>query len=50
MPVAARSSTTRNILIATGSDVMPLPGVTIDEERIVSSTGALDLEDVPGTC
>ena len=26
---------------------MPLPGVTIDEERIVSSTGALDLEDVP---
>ena len=42
-----RSSTTKNILIATGSDVMPLPGVTIDEERIVSSTGALDLEDVP---
>ncbi len=40
--------TTKNILIATGSDVMPLPGVTIDEQRIVSSTGALDLEDVPG--
>ena len=38
---------TRNILIATGSDVMPLPGVTIDEERIVSSTGALDLKEVP---
>ncbi|MGE3290703.1 MAG: dihydrolipoyl dehydrogenase [Geminicoccaceae bacterium] len=38
----------KNILIATGSDVMPLPGVTIDEERIVSSTGALDLEEVPG--
>jgi dihydrolipoamide dehydrogenase len=39
--------TTRNILIATGSDVMPLPGVTIDENRIVSSTGALDLKSVP---
>ena len=38
---------TKNILIATGSDVMPLPGVTIDEERIVSSTGALDLQEVP---
>jgi dihydrolipoamide dehydrogenase len=38
---------TKNILIATGSDVMPLPGVTIDEERIVSSTGALDLKRVP---
>jgi len=35
------------ILIATGSDVMPLPGVTIDETRIVSSTGALDLPEVP---
>ncbi|MEK0085714.1 dihydrolipoyl dehydrogenase [Benzoatithermus flavus] len=43
----ARELATRNILIATGSDVMPLPGVTIDEERIVSSTGALDLERVP---
>ena len=38
---------TRNICIATGSDVMPLPGVEIDEERVVSSTGALDLEKVP---
>ena len=38
---------TKNILIATGSDVMPLPGVTIDEQRIVSSTGALDLKQVP---
>ncbi|MGQ3673393.1 dihydrolipoyl dehydrogenase [Xanthobacter sp. TB0136] len=39
---------TKNILIATGSDVAPLPGVTIDEERIVSSTGALSLPQVPG--
>ena len=38
---------TKNICIATGSDVMPLPGVEIDEERVVSSTGALDLEKVP---
>ncbi len=38
---------TKNILIATGSDVMPLPGVTIDENHIVSSTGALDLKSVP---
>jgi len=36
-----------NILLATGSDVMPLPGVDIDEKRIVSSTGALALEKVP---
>ncbi|CAJ1370086.1 unnamed protein product [Effrenium voratum] len=38
----------RNIVIATGSDVMPLPGVEIDEKQIVSSTGALELEKVPG--
>jgi dihydrolipoamide dehydrogenase len=37
----------KNIVIATGSDVAPLPGVEIDEERIVSSTGALSLKDVP---
>jgi len=35
------------ILIATGSEVMPLPGVTIDEKSIVSSTGALSLNKVP---
>ncbi len=37
----------RHVVIATGSEVAPLPGVTIDEERILSSTGALDLERVP---
>ncbi|MBI1328725.1 MAG: dihydrolipoyl dehydrogenase [Alphaproteobacteria bacterium] len=37
----------KNIVIATGSDVMAVPGVTIDEERIVSSTGALSLKEVP---
>ena len=40
---------TNNILIATGSDVAPLPGVKIDEKQIVSSTGALDLKTVPKT-
>ncbi|HYE48567.1 MAG TPA: dihydrolipoyl dehydrogenase [Azospirillaceae bacterium] len=39
---------TKNILIATGSDVTPLPGLAIDEKRVVSSTGALELEKVPG--
>jgi dihydrolipoamide dehydrogenase len=38
---------TKNIIIATGSEVTPLPGVEIDEERIVSSTGALSLKAVP---
>ncbi|MCX5514447.1 dihydrolipoyl dehydrogenase [Kaistia algarum] len=38
----------KSIVIATGSDSTPLPGVTIDEERIVSSTGALSLPKVPG--
>ncbi len=38
---------TKAIVIATGSDVAPLPGVEIDEKQIVSSTGALELEKVP---
>ncbi|GJL85128.1 MAG: dihydrolipoyl dehydrogenase [Micavibrio sp.] len=38
---------TDNIIIATGSDVISLPGIEIDEERIVSSTGALELGKVP---
>ena len=38
---------TENILIATGSDSTPLPGVEIDEKRIVTSTGALELKGVP---
>ena len=41
------SYTADNILIATGSEVAPLPGVEIDEDRIVSSTGALSLDKVP---
>ena len=37
----------KNIVIATGSDVASLPGVTIDEKNIISSTGALSLNKVP---
>jgi dihydrolipoamide dehydrogenase len=37
----------RAIVIATGSDVAKLPGIEIDEKRIVSSTGALELAEVP---
>jgi len=44
---SVRALTARHIVIATGSDVAPLPGVTIDEETIVSSTGALALKSVP---
>lgn len=36
-----------SIIIATGSDVVSLPGIEIDEKRIVSSTGALELSSVP---
>jgi dihydrolipoamide dehydrogenase len=45
---ASRELETRHIIIATGSDVAPLPGVAIDERQIVSSTGALALTRVPG--
>ena len=37
----------KHIVIATGSEVTPLPGIEIDEARIVSSTGALDFDSVP---
>jgi dihydrolipoamide dehydrogenase len=36
-----------NIVIATGSEPTPLPGVTVDQKRIVDSTGALSLPEVP---
>jgi len=39
---------TKNIVIATGSDIARLKGIEIDEKRIVSSTGALSLDRVPG--
>ena len=37
----------KNFVIATGSDVVNLPGIEIDEKQIVSSTGALDISKVP---
>ena len=42
-----RSLTAKHIIIATGSDVAPLPGVTIDEKQIISSTGGIALSSVP---
>jgi dihydrolipoamide dehydrogenase len=38
---------TKNIVIATGSEPSPLPGVEVDQNRIVDSTGALSLPEVP---
>ena len=45
--VGDRKVSAKNIVIATGSSVTPLPGITIDQERIVDSTGALELAQVP---
>jgi dihydrolipoamide dehydrogenase len=42
-----RTLTAKAIIIATGSDVAKLAGVTIDEKQIVSSTGAIALKEVP---
>lgn len=48
--VAGQTVTAKNIVIATGSSVTPLPGVAVDNAggRIVDSTGALELDKVPG--
>ncbi|KAJ3405792.1 dihydrolipoamide dehydrogenase precursor [Chytriomyces hyalinus] len=40
---------TKNIIIATGSEPSPFPGVDVDEKVIVTSTGALSLEKIPET-
>ena len=45
--VDGKPLTTKHIVIATGSEVATLPGVDIDEKKIVSSTGALELAKVP---
>src|SRR3546814_413922 len=39
----------KRILIATGSESTPLPGVAVDEKQVVTSTGALALEKLPGS-
>jgi len=46
--VGDRTVTAKNIVIATGSSVTPLPGVDIDQKVVVDSTGALELPKVPG--
>lgn len=45
--IAGQTVTAKNIVIATGSSVTPLPGVEIDQKVIVDSTGALELAKVP---
>jgi len=47
--VAGKSVSAKNIIIATGSSVTPLPGVEVDNEKgvVVDSTGALSLKKVP---
>jgi dihydrolipoamide dehydrogenase len=45
--VGGKAYRAKNFVIATGSSVTPLPGVEIDQERIVDSTGALVLPKVP---
>ncbi|NPU14229.1 dihydrolipoyl dehydrogenase [Bradyrhizobium sp. 83012] len=46
---ATQTVETKNIVIATGSDIARLKGIEIDEKRIVSSTGALSLDKVPSS-
>ena len=45
--VAGKGYTAKNIIVATGSSVTPLPGVAIDNEVVIDSTGALALPNVP---
>jgi dihydrolipoamide dehydrogenase len=45
--VGDRTVRAKNIVIASGSSMTPLPGIEIDQERIVDSTGALELGQVP---
>src|SRR5687768_5577208 len=46
--VAGTAYTAKNFVIASGSSVTPLAGVEVDQERIIDSTGALELSSVPG--
>lgn len=47
--VEGKTYDTKNIVIATGSEVASLPFIKIDEKKVVSSTGALELKSVPKT-
>ena len=46
--VAGTEYAAKHIVIATGSESAPLAGIEVDEQRIVTSTGALELAQVPG--
>jgi dihydrolipoamide dehydrogenase len=46
--VGGTEYSTKHIVIATGSESMPLAGVDVDEKQIVTSTGGLELDKVPG--
>jgi dihydrolipoamide dehydrogenase len=48
LEVGGRSVRAKNIVIATGSSVTPLPGVNVDGKVVVDSTSALELPRVPG--
>ncbi|MCE2919974.1 MAG: dihydrolipoyl dehydrogenase [Roseomonas sp.] len=45
--VAGKDYTAKRIVIASGSESIPLPGVEVDEKQIVTSTGGLELTSVP---
>lgn len=45
--VGDKSYQAKNVVIATGSTHVDLPGVSVDEKRVLSSTGALELPEVP---
>ena len=47
-PGSGEAYAAKHIVIATGSEPTPLPGIEIDEKKVVTSTGALSLEKVPG--
>jgi dihydrolipoamide dehydrogenase len=49
LTVDKQKITTKNILIATGSEPFALPFLSFDEKKVLSSTGALSLEKVPET-
>jgi len=46
---AASEIEARNIIIATGSEAKPLPGYSVDEQRIITNIGALDMAAVPAS-
>jgi dihydrolipoamide dehydrogenase len=46
--VGGKAYDAKHIVIATGSESIPLPGVEVDETQIVTSTGGLELDKVPG--